>query len=56
MPAFSTGKTAYATPITYTITYNTRSGSVSAPNPTSYTVESSGITLNNPSRYASKFA
>lgn len=56
MPAFSTGKTAYATPITYTITYNTRSGSESAPNPTSYTVESSGITLNNPSRYASKFA
>lgn len=56
MPAFSTGKTAYATPITYTITYNPRSGTVSPANPTSYTVESSGITLNNPDRIHSKFA
>ena len=56
MPAFSTGKTAYANTIPYTITYNTRSGSVSPANPTGYTVESSGITLNNPSRIHSKFA
>ena len=56
MPAFSTGKTAYATPKTYNITYDTKEGSVSAPNPTSYTVESSGITLNNPSRIHSEFA
>jgi len=56
MPAFSTGKTAYATPITYNITYNTRSGTVSPANPTTYTVESSGITLNNPTRIYSKFA
>lgn len=55
MPAFATGKTAYATPITYNITYNTRSGSVSG-NPATYTVESSGITLNNPNRIHSKFA
>lgn len=56
MPAFSTWKTAYATPIVYTITYDIKSGQVSAANPTTYTVESWDITLNNPSRYASKFA
>ena len=56
MPAFSTGKTAYATPITYNITYNTKEGTVSPANPTTYTVESSGITLNNPDRIHSKFA
>ena len=62
MPAFSTGKTAYATPITYTITlyprvkegqwidkdeYDANSGS--------YTVESPDITLINPKREHSQF-
>ena len=55
MEAASGTKTAYANPITYTITYNTRSGSVNG-NPATYTVESSGITLNNPNRIHSKFA
>lgn len=56
MPAFSTGKTAYATPIEYTITYNTRSGSVSPANPVTYDVETATFTLNNPDRIHSKFA
>lgn len=40
--------TANATPITYTITYVLNSGSAS--NPSSYTVVSNNITLNNPTR------
>ena len=56
MPAFSTGKTAYATPIVYTITYNTRSGTVNPANPTRYTVESGDIILTQPERVHSEFA
>ena len=43
--------TLYAkwTPITYTISYNLNSGSVSG-NPTSYTIESNNFTLKNPTR------
>ena len=43
-------------PITYTITYNLAGGSVATANPTSYTVESSAITLNNPTREGYTFA
>ena len=37
-------------PVSYTISYNLNGGSVSSTNPTSYTVESNTITLNNPTR------
>ena len=45
------GATYYAhwTPVSYTISYTLNSGTVSG-NPTSYTIESSAITLNNPTR------
>lgn len=56
MPAKNAEKTAYAEPIVYTITYDTKSGTVIPANPTSYTVESGDIRLTNPDRYASKFA
>lgn len=54
MPAFSTGKTAYATPIVYDITY-TYSWWNPQTNPTKYTVESGNITLNQPERIYSDF-
>ena len=41
---------AHWTPTNYTITYNLDGGSVSPSNPTSYTIEDSTITLNNPSK------
>ena len=37
-------------PISYTIAYTLNGGTVSTANPTSYTIESSAITLNNPSK------
>ena len=51
IPKGSTGNKSYTanwTPVTYTISYNLNSGSAS--NPTSYTIESNAITLNNPTR------
>ena len=38
------------TPITYTLTYTLAGGSVETANPTTYTIESAAITLNNPTR------
>ena len=52
IPTGSTGNKVYYakwTPVTYTITYNLGGGSVSG-NPSSYTIESDTITLNNPTR------
>lgn len=51
--AGSTGNRSYTatwTPITYTITYDLAGGSVSGANPTSYTIESTDITLINPTK------
>ena len=50
--------TLYAqwTAIEYTIAYNLAGGSVASPNPTSYTIESSAITLNNPTKTGYTFA
>ncbi len=44
--------TLYAkwTPVSYTITYNLDDGTLSTPNPSSYTVESDTFTLNNPEK------
>jgi uncharacterized repeat protein (TIGR02543 family) len=42
-------------PIRYTITYNLNNGTVSSANPTSYTVETAGFALNNPTRTAYTF-
>lgn len=55
MPAQDISKTAYAIPTEYTITYNTKLGNVSPANPTTYTVESEPITLNEPTRIYSIF-
>jgi hypothetical protein len=55
MPAFSTGKTAYAEPIVYNLTVNCLSGSPCTPSGT-YTVESDPITLATPERLHSYFA
>ena len=49
----STGARSYTanwSVITYTISYTLNGGAVSTANPTSYTVESNAITLNNPSK------
>ena len=57
--AGSTGDKAYTatwTPITYTISYNLDGGSVATANPTSYTIESAAITLNNPTKEHYDFA
>lgn len=48
--------TATWTPITYTITYDLAGGSVSGTNPASYTIESTDITLNNPTKTGYIFA
>lgn len=55
MPAFSTGKTAYATPIVYTITYNYSWADSIPSNPATYTVESGVVEINNPARQNSTF-
>ncbi len=54
----SSSVTLYAkwTPITYTITCDLAGGTVATANPTSYTVESAAITLNNPTREGYTFA
>ncbi len=55
----STGDRSYTatwTPIDYTISYDLAGGSVVTPNPTSYTIESSDITLANPTRTGYTFA
>ena len=48
----SSSVTLYAkwTPNDYSITYDLAGGTVATPNPTSYTIESDAITLNNPTR------
>ena len=54
----STGNKSYTanwTLVTYTISYNYNSGSVSKANPTTYTVETASFTLNNPSRTGYNF-
>lgn len=52
MPASSWEvKEAYATAIVYTITTNTRWGTVDPANPTEYTVETPTFTLTNPTRW-----
>ena len=53
IPTGSTGARTYTavfTPKKYTISYTLNDGSVSVANPTSYNIESSPITLNNPTR------
>ncbi|MBR6221941.1 MAG: InlB B-repeat-containing protein [Lachnospiraceae bacterium] len=52
MPASDVTVTANGEPTSYSITYNLVGGSVdqATPNPTSYTIESAAITLNNPTR------
>ena len=55
----STGARSYTatwTPSDYTISYNLAGGSVATPNPTSYTIESTDITLTNPTRDGYTFA
>lgn len=56
MPAANTTYTATWTRDTYTISYDLAGGSVASPNPTSYTVESGAITLNNPTKTGYTFA
>ena len=49
----STGMREYVatwTPISYSVTYDLDGGTVATANPTSYTIESSTITLNNPTK------
>lgn len=50
--------TLYAqwTATSYTLSYDLAGGSVASPNPTSYTIESSAITLNNPTKTGYTFA
>ncbi len=50
--------TLYAqwTAIDYSLSYTLNGGSVASPNPTSYTIESSAITLNNPTKTGYTFA
>ncbi|MBP3843603.1 MAG: chitobiase/beta-hexosaminidase C-terminal domain-containing protein [Prevotella sp.] len=56
MPANNATVTATWIPISYTISYNLDGGSVATDNPTSYTIESAAITLNNPTRDGYTFA
>ena len=56
MPNHAVTLTGSWTPVTYTISYNLNGGSVTPPNPTSYTVESAPITLNNPTKTGYTFA
>lgn len=56
MPEFATGKTAYATPIVYNITYNDNGWVDNNPaNPAQYTVESGDIVLWDPTGNHSDF-
>ena len=55
MPANNIEKTAYATPITYTITYHNHWGTGNESDPTSYTVEDNTITLSDLTRLHSIF-
>ena len=48
--------TANWTAHSYSISYDLAGGSVATPNPTSYTIESSAITLNNPTKTGYTFA
>lgn len=48
--------TANWTPTSYTISYTLNGGSVATANPTSYNIESSAITLNNPTKTGYTFA
>jgi uncharacterized protein (TIGR02145 family)/uncharacterized repeat protein (TIGR02543 family) len=55
---YSATTTIYAqwTPVTYTITYDLDGGTVSSPNPTSYSVETTNFTLRNPTKTGYTFA
>ncbi|MEA4893726.1 MAG: S-layer homology domain-containing protein [Oscillospiraceae bacterium] len=55
MPAAAITLTATAAPIQYTITYTLNGGAVTTANPTSYTVESTKIDLNAPTRSGYSF-
>ena len=44
------------TPISYTLSYELAGGAVASANPTSYTIESSAITLNNPTKEGYTFS
>ena len=53
IPAGSIGERSYTATwkvITYNLTYNLAGGAVATENPTTYTIESAAITLNNPTR------
>ncbi|MBR4829105.1 MAG: BspA family leucine-rich repeat surface protein, partial [Muribaculaceae bacterium] len=56
MPAANATVSATITPITYNITYDLDGGSVASANPTSYNVETTTFTLNNPTRTGYTFA
>ncbi len=56
MPAEDTECEAQWTAINYSISYDLAGGSVASANPTGYTVESSAITLNNPTKANYVFA
>lgn len=55
MPAAAITLTATAAPIQYTITYTLNGGAVTTANPTNYTVESTKIDLNAPTRSGYSF-
>ena len=56
MPAENKTLTATWTPVNYTIGYDLAGGNVATANPTSYTIESAAITLNNPTKTGFDFA
>ena len=56
MPAEAVTVAATFTATNYTIAYDLADGSVASPNPTSYTIESEAITLNNPTKTGYTFA
>ena len=56
MPADNVSVSASVSPVSYVITYNLAGGTVATANPTTYTVESDAITLNNPTRTGFSFA
>ncbi len=56
VPAADKTFTAQWTAVQYTITCNLQGGTVATDNPTSYTIESAPITLNNPTRSGYDFA
>jgi hypothetical protein len=55
MPANDLYVTPMSKPILYTILYNNISGATMEDNPTSYNIETSSFTLNNPSKVGYTF-